>query len=267
MKSLINKTRALLLVTLSGSAFAAENVTSKIIGLSKDGKTLVFQNDTVQDGSGFAETEILFIDTTKNQYAAPPVIEVEGDGNDTTDLKRVRARALAKAAPILKKLGVTPGSAIDPAKLRLVFASSNYLTSQAVTELKFVNRGAFWERTSPGAGSYKLSLESTLVRDEDELGFGESALLTVKLEGTLNRDGSDLETQILQKDVRLPASRKFAFAYEISQVLLLDPTSTNEEAEVSTTEARVIVVLDVFRHGFEGANTEKMVVTGYLSKR
>lgn len=252
------------LLMLPAIAVAGENIESKILGISADGKVISFLQTTVQDGSGMALANIIFVDTTKNTYAAKSITVRESENSSEGNVRGVRKQALKQASTTLTKLGITLGSKLDSAKLRLVYASSNYVTSSVNSSLEFTNRSAFWQRNSPGTGNYKISLESTPTSGAGD-GFRDGQLLTVKLTSSVR--GGPESTTILQKDVKLPASREYAYAYGISEVYLLDPTSKDEDEAISDKAGRLVIVLDVFQRGFEGATTEKMVVTGFLNKK
>ena len=102
---------ALLASVLSTTAASAGDFASfQPIGFSADGSVFAFEEYGVQDGSGFPYSNIFFIDTRKDAFLPGTPIRLRID-EENTSLAEVRARAAAKAAPLVQKfdLGANPG--------------------------------------------------------------------------------------------------------------------------------------------------------------
>lgn len=228
------------------SANAGDIATLDVIGFSKDGKYLAFEQYGTQDGSGFDYSEIFFVDVARNTYAANPVrVLIEDDGDGTSD-RVARVEATAKALPFLVALGIESGNtgrkvvshplsdlSADPYSVR--FSTSHY-----------VARGYHWD-------DYRLDLKVSGKKGDC---YAEHA--PKLLEVTLT-NGTEKTQRTLQKDKRVPRSRGCVIDYRIQDVYVYE-NGTSERAP-----KYVAAFLNVTTPGFEGDDVMYMVVTGELN--
>lgn len=221
---------------ISTNCFAGDYATLKVIGFSKDGRYLAFEEYGVLDGSGFPYSNIYFIDTAKNAYAAPS-IAVRID-NETASEARARNRAAFLAGKKLKQLGIVKGNIGKLLVSRLITDLSN--EDNAV--IKFAEeKGSMYHR-----GDYELTLKMTAVNTKEcEAYTDETQMFELKLE-----DKENDTSKFLQKDTTLPASRNCAIDYRMQDVYFYKDF--------------IAVFIGVFTRGFEGPDMRFMAVTGAL---
>jgi predicted secreted protein len=240
-----NMKRYMILLTLilgltPASIYAGDYAELDFIGVSKDGKYMAFEQYGEQDGSGFAYSNIYFIDVEKNKYAAKPV-ELMPE-NEKAAIDAVRRQAKRSAAATLKKLGIIQGNRGKLVVARLLtdaaFTFDPYKDAGKTQTIGFHSLvGSMYK-----LGNYQLKLESFKVGKKDYLD-----LPVYKLSLTL-KDSDKNTIKILQKDDSLPATRGNPVSYSVQNVYLYGN--------------RIIVFINVFKSGFEGPDMRYMAVTG-----
>jgi len=114
----------LLTAMLSLNTFAGNFAQLRFIGFSKDGKYLAFEEYGVKFPDEEGYSSIFFVDTTKNDYAAPRVsYTIKDSFEETYDYSSdstARKRSLIAAASRLKKLGIIAGNTGDQVIVRLL---------------------------------------------------------------------------------------------------------------------------------------------------
>lgn len=233
-----------LLITIPSVASAGDYAELEYIGVSKDGKYMAFEEYGTQDGSGFAYSNVYFVEIETNKYAAKPIRMVIQD--EKISLEEIRAKAKKSATKNLKKLGIVKGNTGKLVVSRLmtdsVFAIDPYKDSSKVQTIKFRSHvGSLY-----GIGDYELKLEPLKVEDKKDY----LDLPVYKLNLSL-KDLSKETEYILQKDKVLPKSRGLPVAYRTEKIYLLG-------------DKNIIVFLNVFTSGFEGPDMRYMVVTGKI---
>ena len=99
------------LLLASAPAQAGDYADRAILGFSADGSHFAFEEFGVQDGSGFAYSNIYLIDTDKDSWVSGTPIRVMREDEDVP-LEAVRAEAGKAAAPLLARYGITPGGQV-----------------------------------------------------------------------------------------------------------------------------------------------------------
>lgn len=224
---------------LAANCFAGDYAALKVIGFSKDGRYLAFEEYGIQDGSGFPYSNIYFIDTEKNAYAAPS-IAVRID-KETAAESAARNKSTLLAAKKLKQLGIVKGN------------NGKLVASHLMTDLTFDGKGdnsaiKFAEEIGSmyQRGDYELMLRSMSVKTKDCEAFEDD---TKMIELKLTNNADDV-SKFLQKDTTLPASRGCAIDYRMQDVYLYKDI--------------IAVFVGVFTRGFEGPDMRFMAITGKL---
>src|SRR4051812_27449066 len=86
----------LAIVALSLPAMAADNALINMIGFSEDGAYFAFEQYGIQDGSGFAFSEIYVVDLVNDKWLSGTPVVVRAE-DETATLAATRADAVGKA--------------------------------------------------------------------------------------------------------------------------------------------------------------------------
>lgn len=86
----------LLALGLALPAAAADKALINMIGYSADGNYFAFEQFGIQDGSGFAFSDVFVVDLANDKWTAGTPFEVQAE-DETRPLAEVRAEAMAKA--------------------------------------------------------------------------------------------------------------------------------------------------------------------------
>ena len=227
----------LLLLALSAPALAGDFATRDIIGFSADGGTFAFEEHGVQDGSGFAYSNIYVIDTGSDEWlpGTPFRVLVE---DEQADPAMVRAKSANAARPLLEERGVAP--------------RGQHVASNPVTELSADPHEVIF---NPRMVVPPIDEPITLRLDHFPLPsdrlcdtFGLSRGFALILE----RAGRE---RVLHRDTRLPQSRVCPTSYRIGDVVTYYPP-----------EGRPVIAVLVLMEtvGFEGPDGRWLAVTGPL---
>lgn len=214
---------AVLLALLAPTARAGDAATLEILGFSRDGSRFAFAQHGILDGSGAAYAQVFVLDVARNAFAAPPALEGRPEAYGDP-LARVRARALARAEPALRRAGIVRG---------LTGRVAARAATAGARRLEFALRGR----------AQVLSLAVRPLPDRPECPETGLALLDLRLV-------VGGRTRVLQRDERLPASRGCAFAYALDRALVQG--------------SGLAVMVRVFRKGFEGPDVRWIAVTARL---
>lgn len=224
----------LLLVTWLSSAWASEATHLSVVGFSKDGSRLAFQQSGITGGEGIAIATMYFIDVVGNKYEEKPV---ETRGSISDDEKAVLKANLEQTKDKLNELGIiadNPGEQVLARPLSDVGADPK--------KAKFVVGVPL---TGLAHKTYTVTLE---LKNGDvecaNLGKSQMFNLTVTNE-------NDKKSKPLQNDTKVPESRGCPLDYRIADVFVYQ-------------EKFVAVFVNVFTPGFEGQNVRYLVVTGTL---
>lgn len=225
----------------AANCFAGDYATLNVIGFSKDGRFLAFEEYGTQDGSGFPYSNIYFIDTAKNTYAASRIaVTIE---KETVVEINARNRAALLAAKKIKQFGIVKGNVgklvVSHLMTDLTFDSEADKPSSVIRFAEEI--GSMYHR-----GDYELSLTQIPVKTKECEPFEiETTMLELKL-----ADKENDTSKFLQKDTTLPSSRGCALYYRLQDVYLYKDS--------------IAVFVGVFTQGFEGPDMRFMAVTGKL---
>ncbi len=221
-------------------ARAGDMAERQILGFSRDGDYFAFEEYGIEDGSGFPYANIYVIDTVRNRWVRGSPFRVRIT-DESIPLRRARRRAKARAAAMLRRLGIAPRGRL--------------LASNPVSELSadpHTVTVALNERYPPGPGAtFRLSEyplragDCARYTDLPTQGFR----LSVRLSGG--------RRQLLHEDGRIPKSRGCPLNYAISDILRYRPPDGDDV---------YVVIISVFRHGFEGPD-RRFIAGGYRLRR
>jgi predicted secreted protein len=224
------------------NAFSGDFASLSVIGFSMDGRYLAYEEYGLQDASGYPYSNIYFIDTAKNAYAAPRVKVVIEDESGAEITARKRSAALA--AKKLKQLAIVRGNTG-----RLIV--SHLMTDQTYddgTSSSTVDRVKFYEEvwSMHREGDYELVLTPVKIKMKDCSVYEEDPVM---IELKLTDHVADT-SKFLQKDTTIPDSRGCPQYYRIQDVYLY--------------KGLIAVFIGVFTQGFEGPDMRFMTVVGNL---
>src|SRR6478735_4988607 len=101
---------ALLALTPFGAAHAGDAAARKIIGFSPDGAHFAFEQYTQLYDATEIVAEIQVIDTRTDDFAKGTPFSLRTKDDDESEVDAVRAELMARAKPLLGRLGITePG--------------------------------------------------------------------------------------------------------------------------------------------------------------
>jgi predicted secreted protein len=233
---------ATIILIFAVNTFAGDFAALNFIGFSKDGRYLAFEEYGTQDGSGYPYSNIYFVDTVKNTYAAPKVsVMIE---NESGAESAARMRSAALVAKKLKQFGIIRG---NTGKLLV----SHLMTDQTYDDGTNVDKGdlvKFHEEvwSMHREGDYELKLTPVKVKVKGCEPYEQDPFM-MELKLTDNRADT---SKFLQKDTTLPDSRGCALCYRIQDVYLY--------------KGLIAVFMGVFTQGFEGPDMRFMVAAGKL---
>lgn len=219
---------ALLLAT---PAYAGDIASFQTIGFSKDGSVYAFEEYGVQDGSGFAYSNIYVIDTVKDAYLpGTPVRVLIKD--EAVGIGAARSQALEKAAPLIEthKLADDPG----------LLAAFNPVSDASGNPYQI---SYYSYASAPPFGSpYRLALEEVIQPAGEKCSSWTERSSTFKLKMLL-QDGKNSD-RIVYDEKRAPESRGCVTGYRLGGVV-------THQGSGNTLHMALITVL---QHGFEGQN-------------
>ena len=221
-----------LLVT-SGAGQAAELAESEIIGYSVDGRHFAFEAFGVQDGSGFAYSQIFVLDLERDAWVEGTPIRMRGH-DETERLFDVRAEAMARAEPILARLHIS-------AAFRTLAATTPMEAGGQETELTFNPRPILTPIDPP----VTLRLENLPMESpRDCYGMVETAGFALTMQ---SGEGA---SAVIHRDERLPTSRACPARYGLAAVI----------TPFDGQPGRAVALISVYQLGFEGLDRRFLAV-------
>lgn len=217
----------------------AQTARFHLLGLSADGQFLAFEVYGIIDATNHPLSEIYFVNTEKNSYAAP-MIAVRGDRDepDKNMVAEVRRSTLQQAMPVLQSLNITPGdTGISDAPFR-----------RTNTELSLVTFGL-----AKGLPERKIELTLREIPMQAEWKTCKQGTKGIALSLSAQNAKGDTTKTVLQNDTKVPESRLCPVSYQI-------------EDAVFSEHGHIIVVLS-YRNAFPnliGHTLDYMVVTGQI---
>ena len=224
------------------AVFAGDYAKLNVIGFSKDGRYLAFEEFGTQDGSGFPYSNVYFVETAKNSYAAAPV-KVRLDNEAATE-GAARLKAKNSAAANLKKFKIIAGNTGETVVSRLITDLNADRIEVGSDKKNQIVKFTDYRASSYFTDEFELVLQTSEVKIK---ACDYSDLPVLKFDLTLRNVRNDTE-KLLQSDKSLPESRSCPLAYSIQNVYVY--------------ENRIAVFLNVYSTGFEGPDMRFMTVTG-----
>jgi predicted secreted protein len=224
------------------TALAGDFADRAILGFSPDGAVFAFEEFGVQDGSGFAYSNIYLIDTVKDAWVSGTPIRVMHESEEET-LANVREEARQRAEPWMSHHDVAPRG-------RVVVSNPSSELSADPYKVRFLtDLYANWP-------NHDWTLTLTPVPLPEPIGCenlgpvqGFRLVLTNWLE----------ETWTIHDDAALPASRGCVQDYAIADVVTYIPNDR--------IDGVMVVLLHVISQGFEGPDRRFLAVATQFQDR
>lgn len=224
------------LCLLATPAMAGDRALVDIIGYSQDADYFAFEEFGIQDGSGFAYSNIYVVNLETDSWALGTPIRIRAD-DETTSLSQVRAEAQAKAAETITALDIDV-----PAEMAALVGDG--VPDADAQALRFGSPGY-----EPGAvmGDYELRLSSFPTTaaapcadwfSVDPMGY----------QLTISADGNE---RVVHRDESLPRSRGCPVTYRLYGVTLPFNAGSVEAA---------VALISVYPGGFEGPDRRFLAV-------
>lgn len=226
-----------LLMGFAQPVLAGDRALIDFIGYSDDFRYFAFEEFGIQDGSGFAYSNVYVIDLPADRWLAKTPIRVQAE-DEATGLGAVRAEALGKAQSHIETLNISvPADLIvlhgdgapDREAKALEFGIPGYLPSMLLEEFEL-----------------SLSTKPATTNDPCEEWFGTEA------QGfALTLTDENGERIVHDDGEKLPASRGCAFNYRLYGVVMPFYTLSLEHA---------VAIVSVYPGGFEGPDRRFLAV-------
>ncbi|MCR6670908.1 DUF2259 domain-containing protein [Devosia ginsengisoli] len=229
-------------LTLAAPAIAGDRAGIDYLGYSDDFRYFAFEEYGIQDGSGFAYTNIYVLDLSSDDWVKGAPIRVRID-DESVDLRQARAEAHAQAQPLLEQYGIT-----EPVEILA-------LNGDGTVDADFNRMTAGWPSygMSAPAHVFDLTLESfTALGDGTCASYTDEPLTGFAL--TYTKDGTSTE---VHRDVTVPKSRGCVSAYRLYGVIA--PFDSFAAFNTDPT-AGVVAIVSVYSLGFEGPDRRFIAV-------
>lgn len=213
-----------------------------ILGFDPAGRYFAFEEYGVQDGSGFPYSNIFVIDVTTDNWVEGTPIRRRID-DEATPLTKVRGEARAKVEPILKKLGIEPRGLLVVSNPATELSADPYNVRFRLNDFFNMTERAWSLRLTPITAPEPAAACENL-----------GPVKGLKLELT-NPEG---ETKVIAQDESIPESRFCPRDYAISDVVAFTPDGG---------ETTIVVLLSLFRQGFEGPDRRFIAVAARVKDR
>lgn len=217
-------------------AQAGDRAGIELIGHSEDGRTFAFEEFGIQDGSGFAYSNIFLIDLETDSWVAGSPFRVQSDSEDRL-LADIRAEARQAAGKLIAEREITV-----PAQFIAMIGDG--VPETDAQSLRFGVPGF----SGPGSviGDFALSLEGIEMSPHECEAYMDTSPQGFALELT-----AEEKTVEIHRDTVLPKSRGCAQSYRLFGVA----------APFGTYKARgLVTLLSVFTLGFEGPDRRFLAV-------
>jgi predicted secreted protein len=214
-------------------AHTAELAESAIVGYSVDGRYFAFEEFGIQDGSGFAYSNVFVIDLERDRWVPGTPIRRRGE-DETERLFDVRAEAMADAQTHLDRLHIS-------AAYRTLAATTPMEAGDQERHLTFNPRPILTPIDPP----LTMRLQRlTMASPRDCFDMVETAgfVLTVQAEGGPERT--------VHRDERLPYSRACPSDYGIAAII----------TPFDGAPGRAVAMISVYQLGFEGLDRRFLAV-------
>jgi predicted secreted protein len=233
---------ALSFVLSCSLAHAADGAKFRAIGFSKDSRYFAFEQYGVQDGSGFAYTDIFMLDLSNDSWVkgSPITVLVE---EEAQSVRMARAKAKLLAADGLKTLAIE----IDAELLAANPFTEVSKDKSSMTFHDHFNNSMGIYGDSENQGTWDLMVSNTKVPlpagCEDDMG-----IVGFKLVLKNNKSGA---TALLHDDKTIPKSRFCPVGYDVEAIV--QPVGGSDSGQM-------VAIIGVSRRGFEGADRRFLAV-------
>ncbi len=231
-----------LVLGLALPAVAADRALINMIGYSEDGDYFAFEQFGIQDGSGFAFSEVFVVDLAKDKWTAGTPFKVQAE-DETRSLAEVRLEALGKAQSSLDKyrIGV-------PVEILAMIGEGEYGAE--------TGKRVHWSTPACCGPGYTQADAQSLILEERGATSTEDYCEDMNPVGynLYYQDRFGLKEVHMDSDV-LPKSRGCTLAYRIYAVIA--PFS-GYYAQGFTS--RRVAVIASYPFGFEGVDRRFLVV-------
>lgn len=232
------------LMLFASAAQAADGAQSRAIGFSPDGKFFAFEQYGIQDGSGFAYSDVFIVDIAANAWAGGSPFRVL-DEREEGDIDGARRAAMEKAGAAMASL--RPTGSVDT------------LLHRPFTDLgneRRKARFARWYASTADHGAYDVLGSYEIEVKDVPLAVPSNCMETdiampVGMEVTLRNLKTGV-TRSMSKDEAIPESRRCPHAYDIEAIFA--PSSYNVPGDP------VMALIGVYSRGFEGSNRRFIAV-------
>ena len=224
------------LVMLVVPAWAGDRALIEIIGYSRDSHYLAFEEFGIQDGSGFAYSNVYVVDLSEDNWVVGTPIRKLADSEETP-LLEVRKDARDKAGETLATLGID-------APAQVLSMAGDGAPDMDGQSLRFGLPG-YGNDAVIGDYTLRLSTQDAQAMTPCNAWFGTSAIgfsLSVA-------DGN--ETRMVHEDQTLPRSRGCPVSYRIYAVLA---PWTDEPLP------HAVALISIYAQGFEGPDRRFLAV-------
>lgn len=225
-------------LTLVATALAGDRALLNAIGFSEDGRYFAFEEFGVQDGSGFAYSNIYLIDLEQDKWVKGSPYRVRSE-DEMTPLQGIRAEAARLAYADLDAYGIhLPADMIafqgdgepDIDNTRLAFNLPGYMGPAPRDEMYEVSLDIFKAPAARHCVDYV---------GEEPMGF---AVDLTDINGDVNR---------IYADQRIPDSRRCPVTYRPTAVFVPFQSYNLDHA---------VLLVSIWAHGFEGLDRRFIVV-------
>jgi len=225
-----------LLALLIGPALAGDRAQLALIGYSANGSYFAFEEFGIQDGSGFAYSNIYVIDLAEDSWVVGTPIRVQAP-DETVTLVEIRAEAQAKVADEITTLGIDVPAA-------LVAMIGDGVANEPAQSLSFGEPGF---GAGEVIGNHALELSS----------FGAPAATPCQQwfasppRGYQLRLTDETGDRVVHRDTSLPRSRGCPVDYRLYGVAM--PFGAESLGQS-------VAIISVYTFGFEGPDRRFMAV-------
>ena len=243
----------LLSLALLGTAQAGDAAARKVIGFSPDGTHFAFEHYTQLYDATEIVAEIQVIDTRTDDFAKGTPFSLRTKDDDEREVDAVRAELMAKAKPLLGKLGITePGT-------RFAGQPSMDLDEIGIYQMDPKPLATTQAITLPDGRKLLLTLSDQALGKASCYGAGGrgtyGSVIVTGMTLQLSIDGAAPVT--LQQDKQLPKRRRCVTAYGIADVY-------HHQAKDGTQTLAVLIETVDADQFHAGPNRRFMAVTAKL---
>jgi predicted secreted protein len=233
-----------MLALVATAAHAADGAQSRAIGYSPDGKYFAFEQYGIQDGSGFAYSDIFVIDIATNQWVEGTPVRVLDEAEEG-NIDGARRKAMDQARPIIDSLKVTASFDTLLHRPFTDFANDRRKVRFARWYSSTADTGAY-----DALGSYEIEVKDVTLPIPPQC-IETDIAMPVGMEVTLKNLKTGT-TKSMSRDSAIPKSRNCPHAYDIEAVFA--PSSFSVPGDP------LVALIGVYARGFEGSNRRFIAV-------